>query len=69
MSACAVRAALLVTLTLLGGVAAQASCLDSLAAHLEPAAKDEKEFKMAAFNGKSIAFRKYCVFRFQHGRV
>jgi uncharacterized protein (DUF1684 family) len=41
-----------------------AFCVD---ASFEPAAKDEKEFKMAAFNGKSIAFRKYGVFRFQLG--
>lgn len=27
--------------------------------------KDEKQFAMAAFNGKTIPFRKYGVFRFQ----
>ena len=55
-----VRAGLLTILALLGGSAAQASCLD-------PLAKEEKEFKMAAFNGKTIAYRKYGVFRFQLG--
>jgi uncharacterized protein (DUF1684 family) len=99
---------LLTILALLGGAVAQASCLDSLAAHraqtaddylkskdspfdqamlarfagfsyfdgdaafcvdasFEPASKDEKQFKMAAFNGKTIPFRKYGVFRFQLG--
>jgi len=99
---------LLAPLALLGGFAADASCLDSLAAYraqneadylkskdspfdktmrarfagfsyfdgdagfcvdasFEPAAKDEKQFNMAAFNGKTIAFRKYGAFRFQLG--
>ena len=102
------RCGLIATLALLGSVTAQASCLDSLAAHraqteadylkskdspfdaamrarfagfsyfdgdasfcidasFEPAAKDEKQFNMAAFNGKTIAFRRYGVFRFPLG--
>jgi len=89
-----VRTGLLTILALLGGVAADASCLDSLAAHraqteadylksadspfdeamrarfagfsyfdgdaafcvdasFEPASKDEKQFNMTAFNGKT----------------
>ena len=102
------RPGLLTVLLMLGGVTAEGSCLDSLAAHraeteadylrskdspfdeamrahfagfkyfdgdaaycvdasFEPASKDEKQFNMAAFNGKNIAYRKYGVFRFRLG--
>ena len=43
---------------------AAAFCVD---ATFEPAAQGEKQFNMAAFNGRTIAFRKYGVFRFQLG--
>ena len=102
------KTSVLTCIVLLGSCAAEASCVDSLAAHraeaeadylksadspfdeamrahfagfayfkgdaafcvdasFEPAAKDEKQFNMAAFNGKTIAFRKYGVFRFPLG--
>jgi hypothetical protein len=99
------KTCLLAILVLVPGVSAEASCLDSLAAHRARTELDylksddspfdqglrtrfagfsyfdgdagycvdasferatrEKQFDMAAFNGKTIPFRKYGVFRFQ----
>ncbi|HEY7640415.1 MAG TPA: DUF1684 domain-containing protein [Steroidobacteraceae bacterium] len=101
------KAVLSAILLLLSSVAAEASCLDTLAAHRAQTEADylksddspfdqalrarfagfayfagdaaycvdasfapaagEKQFDMAAFNGKSIPFRKYGVFRFKLG--
>lgn len=101
------KTCLLTILTLLACVTAQASCLDSLAAHRAQIESEylksddspydkvmrarfvglsyfdgdaaycvdaqfkrvtgEKQFDMVAFNGKTIPFRKYGVFRFQLG--